>query len=183
MNFFQSFYLTRFSSPVENRKVYQAVCRIKPKVILEFGIQRGDRSFNMLELSKRFHKAETIQYCCVDPFESRTQEDGPGLSLRKAYKVLAKTNVRLQTVPDSPVESLRHVAGSIRNVEILVVATPSVGWAFQHGDALSSLLAENGIIILGGSATGKVAEFSVYSLKEFRETIFETENGSIRRVA
>lgn len=183
MNFFQSLYLTRFSSPAENRKVYQAVCRIKPTTILEFGIQRGERSVNMLELAKRFHRAESIQYCCVDPFEGRMPEDGPGLSLRKAYKVFTKTNVRLKTVPDSPVESLRHVAGLIQAAELLIVATPTVDWAFQHGNRLLELLADNGTIILGASESGKIVDFSVLTANEFQQRISETENRPQRRAA
>lgn len=183
----QTFYLTRFSSPAENRSVYQAVCRVKPKTILEFGVQRGLRSDKILELAGCYRDGSEIQYCCVDPFESRSQEDGPGLSLRKAYKVLAKSGARIQTIPDLPEDSLRHVAASVRDVELLVVATPSIDWVFECRDALVSLLSEKAIIFVGQSTvSGKPFEFVQYSTKQFAERQVgpaERTEHNIRRAA
>lgn len=179
MNFFQSMHLSHFSSPPENRVVYQAVNRAKPKTILEFGIQRGVRSVNVLELAKRFHKTSEIKYCCVDPFELRSVEDGPGLSLRKAYKMLAKTGVRVLTVPGSPGEGLRHLSDTIQNVDLMIVATPSLEWTSVYAPDLTGLVGPDGIVFMGTSTpSGKPFEMKKYAVEEFRSL-----HSPIRRAA
>lgn len=179
MNFFQSMHLSYFSNPVENRVVYQAVNRIRPKTILEFGIQRGIRSAHVLELAKRFHETSEITYCCVDPFESRIIEDGPGLSLRKAYKMLAKTGVRVLAVPGSSSEGLRQISDMVENVELMIIATPSLDWVSVYKPELIERIGPEGIVFMGmSSPSGKPFEFKKYGAEEFR--VFDP---SVRRAA
>lgn len=169
MNFFQSTHLCYFSQPIENRPVYQAVCRVKPATILEFGIQRGVRSVNLLELAARFHKPGEIQYCCIDPFEERTVEDGPGLSLRKAYKMLVKTGVSVRAFPGTPQSAFKMIAGNLDNVDLTVIATPSMDWTVEMKPRLLELMNERGIVFLGlSSPSGKPFVLKPLSVAEFR---------------
>lgn len=169
MNFLQSVCLSYFSTPVENRAVYQTVCRVKPAVIVEFGIQRGVRSGNILELAKRYRKPSEIRYCCVDPFEGRAVEDGPGLSLRKAYRMMVKTGVRIQAIPGMPETGLRQIIGTVESIDLLVVATPSTDWAFSSGAVLADLLSPRGIVLIGCSTpSGKPFELAAYTAEQLR---------------
>lgn len=170
MNFIRSLYLTYFSAPAENRALYQAVCRLKPTRIVELGMQRGLRTLNMLELAKQFHPAKDIEYFCVDPFESRIVEDGPGLSLRKAHKLLTQCEVRAKPIPDRPESSLPFLTGQVSDADLLVVATPSLNWIFEQRSALADLLKPSGMAYLGESQPdGSPFELHAYTAVQLRE--------------
>lgn len=172
MSFLRSFYLTRFSTPAENRKVYQAICRIKARSILEFGVQRCVRSVQLLELATNYHRADEIRYTCVDPFESRSREDGPGLSLRKAYKTLVKSGARIRAIPDVPEDGLPQIRDLDGKVDFMVVATPSLDWVSEYADELAALMNSGGVIFLGAStADGRPFELmpcDIARLRDFR---------------
>jgi hypothetical protein len=169
MNFIQSIYLTHFSKPDENRNVYQAVVRLKPVRILEFGIQRGIRTINILELAKRYHRTDEIDYICVDPFESRTLEDGPGLSLRKTHKILTCSEIRSRMIPGSPEKSVAQIARLFNNIDLIVIATPSLDWITTFKKILAGLMNERGMFFLGQSApNGQPFELYPYTVDQLR---------------
>lgn len=152
MNIIRSIYLTYFSLPTENRALYQAVTRRKPRRIVEFGLQRGERTLNMLELARHYRRVQDIEYVCIDPFESRTIEDGPGLSIRKAYKLLTQCGVRARLIPEQPENALPLLADLAGSVDIMVVATPSLDWIRDRKTEVAGLLEPNGLVCLGTSS-------------------------------
>lgn len=169
MNIFQSIYLSYFSSPVENRGLYQAIGRLKPQKIVEFGIQRGVRTANVLELAKKYHKAEEIEYYCVDPFEGRTVADGPGLSLRKAHKMLVQSEVKARAIPCMPEESFTQLSTIGDGVRLMIIATPSLSWALEHRTKLVEIMDAKGMIFLGVSdPSGASFELTPYTIDQFQ---------------
>ena len=167
MNIIRSLYLSYFSSPPENRALYQAICRWKPARIVEFGIQRGVRTANMLELVRQFHEVEKIEYFCVDPFESRVVEDGPGLSLRKAHKLFVQSGVRVKPVPGRPEDGLRSLTKQISDVDLLIIATPSPNWIEMQKPALAELLKPKAQVFIGTSTLdGSPFELHAYTLQQ-----------------
>lgn len=169
MKFFHSIYLSYFSQPVENRALLQTVNRLKPTIILEFGLQRAARTLNLLDLASCHRKAEEIEYTCVDPFEGRDVHDGPGLSLRKAYKLLTPFGTQLRLLPGVPAEEVKQVASLIGKVQLLVVATPGLDWVESRRNELADLLEPGGVAFLGQSPpTEKTFELHSYSLNELR---------------
>lgn len=170
MNILRSIYLAYFSTPTENRALYQAIGRLKPTRIVELGIQRGVRTMNVLELARQFHEAKDIEYFCVDPFESRIVEDGPGLSLRKTHKFLTQSGVRAKPIPDRPENALGTLANLTGEVDLLVVATPSLDWVTPQKNSLADLLKSTGMAYLGISRPdGSPFELLPYTVEQLRK--------------
>ncbi|MGL4594667.1 MAG: hypothetical protein ACRCUY_08070 [Thermoguttaceae bacterium] len=171
MNFFQAFYLSHFSTPKENRKLYQAISREKPTRILEFGIQRCQRSISLIELAKRHRKTSDIEYTCVDPFEDRDVTDGPGLSLRKGYRVLTQTEVKVRTIPGPPEIGLEQLVRQSQKFDWVTVATPSIHWIDSYRAMIANVMNENGIFFVGKTdESGRVFSFESFRIDSFRET-------------
>lgn len=169
MKFFHALYLSYFSQPVENRALFQHVHRWKPRKILEIGIQRATRTVNLLDLASCHQKAEDIEYYCIDPFEGRSVFDGPGLSLRKAYKLLTPFKTQLRIIPGLPEECLRQI-GTGGDFQLLVLATPELDWLKSHGAILADLLASKGVAFVGQSTPdGKPFELRMFSPDELRD--------------
>ena len=167
MNIIKSLYLNYFSVPPENRTLYQAIGRLKPSKIVEFGIQRGIRTLNMLELAKQFRKTNEIEYYCVDPFEGRTIEDGPGLSLRKAYKSFAPCGIQIKPVPGNAEEGLQALSEVIDHVDLLIVATPSLDWIERRKAFLMDMLKPTGMAYIGKSTPDESPfELQAYSFSQ-----------------
>lgn len=150
MNLFQSLYLTHFSKPIEDRPVYREVAAMRPKKIAEIGIQRGIRTQHLLELAIRYcYSAEEIEYYCSDPFEGRTVEDGCGLSLRKAHRLLNLLDVRFRPFPSEPEQGIAQIAKTIPELDFLVIATPRHDWISNSLAQFETLLGSNTVVMLG----------------------------------
>ncbi|HBT78451.1 MAG TPA: hypothetical protein DEB39_16340 [Planctomycetaceae bacterium] len=149
MNVFQTLYLTHFSTPKEERLLYRFVKKTKPRIILECGIQRGVRMMNLLRLVGTYGKTESEEgplYVCTDPFEGRTEEDGPGLSLRKTHKLLSQTGVRHRCIPASVEMGITQISRSIKDIDLAILATPHFDWLATKGALLAVALREDAAV-------------------------------------
>lgn len=175
MNFFQALSLAYFSQPVENRAIYQSIRGQSPRTILEFGVQRGERTANLLKLAIRGTAASEISYICVDPFEGREISDGPGLSVRKMHKMLTQLGVKARLIPDSPVRATKQLASTLQNVDLLIVATPTLDWLENQRNSLAELLSDKGVVFVGSQKeTGGALAFERFVKETFRtETVRE----------
>ncbi|MDR1492835.1 MAG: hypothetical protein LBT05_08945 [Planctomycetaceae bacterium] len=152
MRFLKTFYLTHFSKPVSCRNIYRHIQQEHPRKVLEIGIQNGERTLIMLKLLLQFcGEKSDVHYSCVDPFESRTQEDGPGLSLRKVHRMINNLEIPSRLIPSSPLNAIRqlYLDRMIEKVDLVVIATPNIDWLEPCIPAFRELIHESAGIFLG----------------------------------
>lgn len=153
MNLFQSLYLIHFSKPIEDRPIYREVAANRPKRIAEVGIQRGVRTQHLLELAIRYCKSPgEVEYFCSDPFEGRNIEDGSGLSLRKAHRLLNLLDVRCRPFPSEPEQGISQITKVAQDIDFLVIATPNHDWICASLSNFETLLSETSVVMLGTRA-------------------------------
>lgn len=189
MNFFQSFYLTHFSAPADERSLYRHIKTARPTTIVECAIQRGERMLKMLQLAQSVYvktdadpasessgaaKNADFLYVCMDPFEGRTEEDGPGLSLRKAHKLLSRLTLRHRCIPAPAEQGVAQLSRTFKDVDMLVLATPRYDWLAGKGALLASILHEDATVFL------KFPEkpFQSFNLPRFRQLIDKVKGAS-----
>lgn len=160
MTTIKSSYLLYLSKPAEDRVVYKAIRRNGAARIMEIGLQQGVRARRMIEAASLGRRPDQIHYVGVDPFESRTTHDGPGWSLKEAHRELASTGAHVRLLPGDPGLAIRRVANSIRNLDVIVIATPSLDWLSAHWDFLPRMMSPTAHLLVGQRAVaGDLAEF------------------------
>lgn len=110
-----------FSKPQSERPVYQEIRRCRVRKIVQLGVGTGQLALGMLDVAKLVSPDEEIHYVGLDPFEGRSESDGPGLTLKDAHQLLRRNGVRVQLVPGSLADSLMRVANSLGKVDLLIV--------------------------------------------------------------
>jgi len=128
----RTFYLCHLSKPAEDRPIYRAIRRSHARKMVELGIGDGRRALRMIEIARQASDGQKIHYVGIDPFEDRTESDGPGLTLKAAHQLLRGAGVRVQLAPGRPAEVLTRIANAVGKVDLLIVPaeldTPSQGW-------------------------------------------------------
>ena len=170
MNFFQVFYLTRFSKPAGHRRLLRHIQSDHPRKILEVGIQHGDRTVSILNMVLHFCGDKSdVHYCAIDPFEARTAEDGHGLSLRKAHRLISSFEIKSRLIPLSPEIAVKqlYLDRLIEKVDLAVISTPNLDWLKNSCTALTEIIHESAGIFIGipASAPSQV-EFEKVGLSE-----------------
>lgn len=150
MNFLHNLYLSYLSQPAQNRCLYKYVLSERPRRIVELGIQRGDRTEQLIKLAvSQVEMPEMIEYCCSDPFENRSPEDGPGISLRRAFKKLNGTGADFRSFAMEPDVGIYQIAKLIKKVDMLIIATPNHDWIFERMGVFAPMLHDSSGIFLG----------------------------------
>ncbi len=152
MKFFQTFYLTHFSKPVSHRAIYRYIQSDHPRKVLEIGIQRAERTQTLMQMLLKYcGEKSDVHYCCIDPFEARTPVDGPGLSLRKAHRLISQFGVKSRLVPSAPAGAVRqlHLNRLIEKVDLAVIAMPDVTWLPACLNSLGELIHQSAGIFYG----------------------------------
>ena len=152
MKFFQTFYLTHFSKPASHRTIYRHIQSDHPRKVLEIGIQRAERTLTMMQMLLKYcGEKSDVHYCCVDPFESRTSADGPGLSLRKAHRFISRFGIKSRLIPSTPESAVRqlYLNRLIEKVDLVIIATPDLTWLPACMTSLSELIHESAGIFVG----------------------------------
>jgi hypothetical protein len=75
----------------------------------------------MINVAQLASPGQEVHYAGVDPFEGRSESDGPGLTLKAAHQLLRRDGVRVQLVPGNLADSLARVANSLGKVDLLIV--------------------------------------------------------------
>jgi hypothetical protein len=117
-------YLFHFSKPAWNRAVYQAVYRRRIRRIVELGIGTGERAVRLIEVAAQHSSSDQIVYTGVDPFEGRSAEDGPGTTLKDAYRRLRATGARISLLPGDPAAVFSAAANNLGTADLLLIAWP-----------------------------------------------------------
>jgi hypothetical protein len=116
------FYFAYLSRPASDRAIYRFLRKHRVRKILELGIGSGQRTLRMLELAAHEHAEAPISYTGIDLFESRSESDGPGLSLKAAHRQLKATGARVRLVPGDPYAALARTANELGEVDLIVVS-------------------------------------------------------------
>ena len=152
MKFFQSFYLTHFSKPISHRVIYRHIQSEHPRKVLEIGIQRAERSLNIIQMLLKYcGEKSDVHYCCIDPFEARTVVDGPGLSLRKTHRLIQQFGIQTRLIPLPPANAVKqlHLNRLIEKVDLAVIAMPDTKWLPGCVTSLRELIHESAGIFYG----------------------------------
>ena len=169
MNICQKLHLTRFSTPWQDRAIYRFVEKAKPTRIVEIGIQSGQRTENLLRLAgTHVFYPDYIEHCCVDPFEDRCEADGPGLSLKRAYKRINRPGIQLRCFSFHEGYSMIRVAKYMPYPDLLVIAMPDTRWISDQLHIFSSFLSESTAIFVGSRFDSEHA----YTFEQWDRTAF-----------
>jgi predicted O-methyltransferase YrrM len=116
-------YLAYFSQPAEDRILYRAIRRNKVRRILEVGVGNGARAGRMIALALRNKPAEPVEYTGIDLFEARKDQDGVGVSLKLAHRMLSQTAARIRLVPGDAFSALSRTANTLASTTDLIVVS------------------------------------------------------------
>jgi hypothetical protein len=123
------FYLLYLSRPKQNRAIYKKIQKGGITKVLELGLDLAGRTQRMLTLA--IARAEgnpgLIRYTGVDAFETRTACDGPGVTLKEAYRQLRPSGAKIQLLPGNPFSALSPVADRLGQFDLIVVSADVLG--------------------------------------------------------
>jgi predicted O-methyltransferase YrrM len=115
-------YFSYFSQPSSDRFVYRFLRKRRIRKILELGIGTGVRAQRMLQLATGDQYPPSISYTGVDLFESRSETDGPGLSLKLAHRQLKVAGARVRLVPGDPYSALARIANELGAIDLILIS-------------------------------------------------------------
>jgi hypothetical protein len=118
----KSLYLSYLSAPAADRPIYRSLRRQPVRRIVELGVGDAQRSVRMIEMAGRLVPVGEIQYTGIDPFEDRTAQDGPGVTLKLAHRLLRRTGATVRLVPGDPLDGLARTANALGKIDLLVIS-------------------------------------------------------------
>jgi len=80
----------------------------------------GSRAVRLVEMAQRYHEADQIRYIGLDLFEARSACDGPGITLKLAYRMLRATGAKIQLLPGEPLTTLARTANNIGTIDLAI---------------------------------------------------------------
>jgi predicted O-methyltransferase YrrM len=122
------FYLFHLSNPPSHRAIYQAVHRRRIQRIIELGVGTGERAVRLIEVASQHLPASEILYTGIDPFEARSTDEGPGRTLKQAYRLLRATGARIRLVPGDPLSVFSAMANDLGVADLVLI-----GWPVDRG--------------------------------------------------
>ncbi|MFM7242721.1 MAG: hypothetical protein ACKO40_00915 [Planctomycetaceae bacterium] len=121
LGFLRSLWLTRLSRPAGERVLYRHALRQPPTRILELGVGTLARTERLLEVAAAATPAADLAYVGLDPFESRSPTDPPGVSLKEAHQRL-RGRARVQLVPGSIDTGLARVCNHLGVFDLVLIS-------------------------------------------------------------
>ena len=119
-----------FSQPAEDRVIYRALHKRPVCNIVELGVGYAVRAQRMIAVASRNESDGEIHYTGIDFFEDRPASN-PGITLKRAYRLLRQLRASVRLVPGDPFTALARMSNSLPDTDLLVVG------ADQDADALS----------------------------------------------
>jgi hypothetical protein len=116
------FCLLHLSQPPVDRLVYQAIHKRPVRTIVELGIGLGQRALRMIEVAGMHVPVNEIRYTGIDQFEARTADDGPGMTLKDAHRMLHATGARIRLLPGDPFSALIRSANALGETDLVVIS-------------------------------------------------------------
>ena len=108
------------SKPVENRVLYRAIAKHRPRSIVELGVGLAERSVAMINLARRYQVATDLQYSGLDLFEGRDHRC-PGFTLKRAHRLLGSLSAKVQLFPGDLCGSLARKGNLLANADLFVI--------------------------------------------------------------
>lgn len=116
------FWFLHFSQPAGDRALYQAVGTKAIRSIVEIGLPDLVRTRRLWDLLAQRGGNLPLRYTGIDPFESRSKEQGPALSLKQAFAELRRDGVQVKLVPGDPQSALHRTANSLTGTDLLLIS-------------------------------------------------------------
>jgi len=117
-------YLLHLSNPSSDRAIYQAVYRRRIQRIIELGVGTGERAVRLIEVAGQHLPVSQVLYTGIDPFEARNPDDGPGITLKRAYRLLHATGARVRLVPGDPLSVFSAMANDLGVADLVLIGWP-----------------------------------------------------------
>ena len=114
---FGKLWKNNFSKPVEERILIQYLQSHKVERMLEIGVGTLQRAERVLAAAPH----NQIRYVGIDPFESRSPQDPPGVSLKEAHQRL-QGKASCQLIPGPVDATLARVCNHIGMFDMVTVA-------------------------------------------------------------
>lgn len=126
VGFFKRIWLTRFSKPVGERTLLQAVGSLTVRAdgslrILELGLGTLRRADRLLRLAGARRPKPAVHYVGLDRFEARLPSDPPGVTLKQAHQSLHNRG-RVQLVPGNVDTSLSRLCNHLGSFDLVVAS-------------------------------------------------------------
>lgn len=86
------------------------------------GIANAQRAMRMIRLASLYRPAHEIRFTGVDRFEDRTSQDGPGMTLKLAHRLLCGSGARVRLLPGEPLEVLASRANELGQFDLVVLS-------------------------------------------------------------
>jgi predicted O-methyltransferase YrrM len=148
--FIRSSYLYYLSSPASDRWLYRLMRDRGVSSIVELGVGMGARASRMIEVALSRQRAAAVRYVGIDLFETRPQ-DKPGMTIKRAHKVLSPLGARVHLMPGDPFTALSRAANTLAGVDLLVIGADqdreSLAWAWFY---VPRMLHEQSLVCLEG---------------------------------
>jgi hypothetical protein len=114
-------YLAALSRPRCDRMLYRLARRTRTARLVEIGLDNSLRTGRLLQVCQRYAPGGDVSYTLLDQFEARTPPDG-GMSLKSAYRLLAKYRVRTRLLPGDPGITLARHANDLLGTDLLLIS-------------------------------------------------------------
>lgn len=113
-------YLAYFSQPSHERSIYRDIRRLRRKSIVELGVGMGRRSERLIRVAQGFSGKNEVRYTGIDLFEARPSSC-PGMTLKRAHRVLRTGGGRVQLIPGDPFSALSRRANQLHATDLVVI--------------------------------------------------------------
>ena len=119
-------YLLYFSKPIHQRPVLRAAASMRARRIVQIGVGTGGQALRLLEVVRRYHGRDQVRFTGIDLFEARPP-DAPGLTLKRAHKLLRRLASTVQLLPGDPQSALARGANAMLDTDLLVISADQSG--------------------------------------------------------
>jgi hypothetical protein len=130
----KTLYLSYLSKPNSDRLIYRTMLRRQPRRIIEMGVRRGQRALRLIDAAARYAPRDKIHYIGIDPFEDRSADEGPGLTLIQAHRLLKPSGARIKLIPGNPWDALLRSANQLGPVDLLIISGNALKAEHHSGD-------------------------------------------------
>jgi hypothetical protein len=119
-------------------------------------MREGQRALRLVDVAARYAPRHEIHYIGIDPFEDRSADEEPGLTLIQAHRLLKPSGARIKLIPGNPWDALLRSANQLGPVDLLIISEHALKAEYHSGDwfYVSRLLHEKTVVFREVPACG-----------------------------